>query len=219
MTTDPRLPTAALLRTSEGLVAPADAQDPDRFTRAIEAIDAANAGDPNVIVIDGDPYPKELAHARLATAWVRAFDPDATEAQLLAARAHHLRRWTSPRDDYPRDRAGYLRWRAALKKRHASAVGEILQDAGYDDDLIERVGELVRKEGLARDPQVQTHEDALCLVFVQTQLQDLTEQLGDERIVPVVQKTMKKMSQRAIDAVGMLELSPTATDVIVRAAS
>jgi hypothetical protein len=219
MTTDPRLPTTAVLSSPEAVVAPSDSEDPERFTRAITAIDAANAGDPNVIVIDGDPYPKELAHARLATAWVRYFDPGATEAQLLAARAHHLRRWTSPRDAYPRDRAGYLRWRAALKKRHAEEVGDILRSAGYGQETVDRVGQLVRKEGLAHDAQVQAHEDALCLVFVQTQLQDLTEQLGDDRIVPIVQKTMKKMSQPALDAVGMVALSPTATDVIGRAAS
>ena len=219
MTTEPDLAPAALLRAQEGPPVAADSTDPARFVRAIEAIDAANADDPNVIVIDGAPHPKELAHARLATAWVQFFDPNAAEAQLLAARAHHLRRWTSPRDDYPRDRAGYLRWRAALKKRHAQEVGEILRTAGYDEATIERVGQLVRKEGLAHDAQVQAHEDALCLVFVQTQLQDLTEQLGDERIVPIVQKTMKKMSPTAIAAVGLLDLSPTATAVIARAAS
>ena len=44
--------------------------DDDRFARAIAAIDAANADDPNTISIDAVVRPKELAHAELMTAWV-----------------------------------------------------------------------------------------------------------------------------------------------------
>ena len=36
--------------------------------------------------VRGERRPKELAHAVLMTEWVQALDPDADEAQLLAAR-------------------------------------------------------------------------------------------------------------------------------------
>ena len=49
--------------------------------------------------------PKEQAHAEMMSEWVARLDPDADEAQLLAARAHHLRRWAIPRAELPR-RAG-----------------------------------------------------------------------------------------------------------------
>ena len=42
--------------------------DDERFARAIAAIDAANADDPNTIVVAGLVRPKELAHAELMTA-------------------------------------------------------------------------------------------------------------------------------------------------------
>ena len=77
----------------------------DRLARALDAIDAANADDPHTILIDGVSRPKELAHAELMTRWVRTLDPDCSDEQLLAARAHHLRRWTIPRDSYPGGRA------------------------------------------------------------------------------------------------------------------
>ena len=73
----------------------------DRFAAAIAAIDRANAADPNRLVVDGVSRPKEQAHAELMTAWVQRLDPGADEAQLLAARAHHLRRWELPRRTYP----------------------------------------------------------------------------------------------------------------------
>jgi hypothetical protein len=189
----------------------------DRFGRAIAAIDAANADDPNVLVIDGVSRPKEQAHAELMTEWVRRLDPDADEAQLLAARAHHLRRWTLPRDDYPLGRAGYLRWRTALKAQHADEVGAILHDSGYGDEVVERVQHIVRKESLRTDPAVQTHEDALCLTFLQTQFADLAGRLGDDKTVDVVAKTLAKMSDQGRAAALELPLRPDERSLVERA--
>src|SRR4051812_2892721 len=106
--------------------------DDDRLGRAIAAIDAANAADPNQVVVGGVPLPKELAHAQLVTDWVRRLEPEPNEALLLAARAHHLRRWTIPRASYPEGRAGYLRWRRTLHDQHAQEVAAILESVGYD---------------------------------------------------------------------------------------
>jgi hypothetical protein len=179
-----------------------------RFDAAIEAIDAANGDDPNTIVVDGVERPKELAHAEMVTGWVRRLDPDASEPLLLAARAHHLRRWTIPRASYPTGRAGYLKWRKTLHDQHAHDVAEILQQVGYDDMTTARVQELVRKRGLGRDPEVQTLEDALCLVFIQTQLRDLAARLDPETLPGVVEKTKRKMSDEAIAFALELDLTP-----------
>jgi hypothetical protein len=193
--------------------------DDPRFAPAVEAIDKANGADPETIEFEGGPRPKEVAHALLMTRWVRRLDPGAGDLQLLAARAHHLRRWEVPRGEYPEGRAGYLRWRANQKKRHAAEVGEILAACGYDDGEIARVGALIRKEGLARDPQVQTHEDALCLVFVELQLRDVAEKLGEDKMVDVVRKTLRKMSPRAIEATLALPLDAESRALVVRAAA
>jgi len=178
-----------------------------RFDRAIAAIDAANADDPNTIVVRGEGRPKELAHAELVSEWVVSLQPDASEALRLAARAHHLRRWTVPRTSYPAGRAGYLRWRRDLHEQHAREVGEILQGVGYDDATIARVQDLVRKRGLGKDPEVQTLEDALCLVFLETQFHDLAARLDRDKLDGVVDKTLKKMSPDAIARVADLDLS------------
>lgn len=190
----------------------------ERFTLAIERVDAANADDPNTIEVDGRTRPKEQAHAEMASQWVRRLDPEAGELQLLAARAHHLRRWSLPRTDYPEGRAGYLRWRTDLKKQHAVEVGAILADVGYDDDEIERVQQIIRKQGLASDPDVQTHEDALCLVFLQTQVDETLAKLDDDdHRIDVLRKTAKKMSSEALDIAGGLDYSPGTAALLGRA--
>ena len=190
---------------------------PDRLRVVLDAVDAANADDPHTIIVDGVERPKELAHAELMTRWVRELAPDASDEQLIAARAHHLRRWAIPRDDFPRDRAGYLRWRTALRRQHADEVGEIMRGAGYDDTSIERVQAIVRKAGLGRDPEVQIHEDALCLVFLETQFDELAARVDDVKMIEILQKTAAKMSAAGLAAAGTLPLSVSGAALLGRA--
>lgn len=190
-----------------------------RLAVALGAIDRANAEDPERIEVDGVPRPKELVHAERVTHWVRRLVADPTDEQLIAARAHHLRRWEMPRTDYPVGRSGYLRWRTEQKERHAAAVGAILRDVGYDDDVASRVGDLVAKRGLGRDPHAQTHEDALCLVFLELQYDAMAAQLGDDHTVEVVRRTLAKMSPEAIDLAVRLPLSDHGRSLLERAAS
>ena len=189
-----------------------------RLERALAAIDAANADDPFTITVAGVVRPKELAHAEMMTRWVRRLDPGSSDEQLIAARAHHLRRWVIPRDDYPRDRPGYLRWRTALRRQHAEDVGKIMRDAGYDDESVARVQAIVRKQGLGHDPAVQVHEDALCLVFLETQFDELTAQLDDEdKMIDILRKTAAKMSPEGLAAAQDLPYSPAGAALLARA--
>ena len=190
-----------------------------RLDAAIAAIDAANADDPHTIVVAGKVRPKEQAHAELMTAWVRRLDPDASEAQLLAARAHHLRRWSIPRAEYPEGRAGYLQWRTALGRQHAEQVAGILGQVGYDDATVARVQDIIRKRRLRHDDAVQTHEDALCLVFLETQFDDLLVKLGRDKTVDVVAKTLAKMSEAGKATAAELALAPELHAVLADAVS
>jgi Domain of unknown function (DUF4202) len=197
---------------------PASDRSGGRLAAALAAVDAANADDPAIVVVGGVEHPKELTHAEMMTRWVRHLDPGCRDEQLIAARAHHLRRWAISRDSYPRDRAGYLRWRTALQRRHAEDVGRIMRDAGYGDESIEQVQAIVRKRGLGRDPAVQVHEDALCLVFLETQLDELTTSLGDEdKMVDILRKTAAKMSPAGLEAARQLSLSPEGAELLGRA--
>ena len=190
----------------------------DRTERALAAIDAANAEDPVKLDVDGRARPKEVVHAEVVTRWLAVVDPDADDLQRLAARAHHLRRWAVPRTDYPEGRAGYLRWRTDQKRRHADEVGEILAAEGFSPDEIARVGAIVAKRGLGTDAAVQAHEDALCLAFLELQLDPVAAQLGHDRAVDVLRKTMGKMSPRALELAGTVALSAEGAALVAEAA-
>src|SRR5690606_2277342 len=202
----------------EPVVMNAPDRAPDRLSAVLAAIDAANADDPHTIVVDGVERPKELAHAELMTDWVRRLAPGCSEAQLIAARAHHLRRWAIPRRDYPEGRAGYLRWRTALRRRHAADVAELMEGAGYGPDEIERVQAIMSKRGLGRDAEAQVHEDALCLVFLETQLDDLVARIDDDgKVVDILRKTAAKMSPAGLEAAAGLRLSPAGSRLLAEA--
>ena len=188
-----------------------------RFRKAIELIDRANAGDPVRIVVHGEERQKELAHSELMTRWVERLRPDAGDELLIAARAHHIRRWEIPRSSYPAGRKAYLQWRTALHRFHAEATGEILAEVGYGQDFIERVGQIVRKHRLRQDAEVQTLEDALCMVFLETQLSDLRSEHGDEKVLEILVKTLKKMSDRAKELALELEMSKEDRELLASA--
>lgn len=190
---------------------------PERYRAACERIDAANAEDPNEVEIDGERGPKELLHGRWMVRTVAELDPDAGELQLLAARAHHLRRWTVPRADFPDGRAGYLRWRVAARRRHGEEVVALLRSCGYSEEEASRVAAIVRKERLGEDPEVQVHEDALCLVFLRAQLGEVSARLGSDHMVDVLVRTLPKMSDRGRAAAAGLPLDEAGRDLLARA--
>ena len=190
-----------------------------KLAQALAAIDAANAADPNTITYGGEEQPKELCHSRLATEWLDRLAPEATEAQKLAARAHHLRRWEIPRDSYPKDRAGYLRWRTELGRFHAEETAKLLAEAGYDAETIERVKAIIRKRNLKGDPEVQTHEDVLCLVFLSTQLDMFAADLETEKLIEVLAKSLNKMSEEGRQQALRLSLNNAQRGILARALS
>jgi len=181
----------------------------ERYDAAAAAIDAANAADPNIVTVRGAELPLALAHGRLAAEWVEylAGAEPADEALLLAARAHHLRRWEVPRSSYPEGKPGYLRWRRDQKQRHAADVEQILRDAGYDAPLIERVQALIRRDSLGSDAGAQTVEDAACLVFIETQLAAVEPRFEHDHLIDVIRKTARKMSPAGLAAVGRISLT------------
>lgn len=188
-----------------------------KLAQAFAAIDAANAADPNTISYGGEEQPKELCHSRLATEWLDRLAPGATEAQQLAVRAHHLRRWEIPRNSYPKDRAGYLRWRTELGRFHAEETAKLLREVGYDDETIERVKAIIRKRSLKSDRQVQTHEDVLCLVFLSTQLDLLAADMETDKLIEVLAKSFNKMSEEGRQQALRLSLNNAQRGILARA--
>jgi len=189
----------------------------DRYVEATAAIDAANSLDPNLVVVRGASQPLALVHGRLAVEWVERLQPAPAELLVLAARAHHLRRWELSRGAYPDGKAGYLRWKRDQRQRHARDIAELLAPFGYSADEIAQVQSWIRRDQLAVDAGSQTVEDAACLVFIETQLAAVATKLDHDHLVDVIRKTAKKMSPSALALVDEIPLSATERELLASA--
>ena len=189
----------------------------DRYCQAIASFDSVNAADPNREEVDGVPQPKELVYARRMTARLERFRPDAPEPVWLAVRSQHIRRWTVSRGDYPAGREGYRRWRTDLGRLHASTAAGILKTVGYDAATISRVESLLRKERLKVEPDAQLLEDVICLVFLEYYLVDFALKHDEDKLVGVLQKTWRKMSDSGREAALQLDLPTSVRTLVERA--
>lgn len=170
------------------------------FDKAIALIDAANSEDPNQETADDKVWPKELLYSHRMSDMLQHYMPDADDAMKLAIRAQHIQRWKSPRDAYPMDRIGYLQWRKGLYKFHAQTAADLLVQAGYGEDVIDRIKQAVAKKGIRDNPDTQCLEDVAGLVFIEHYLLEFASkhpEYKEEKWLDIIRKTWKKMSDRA----------------------
>lgn len=190
-----------------------------KFDKAIRLFDKANANDPNVVDFEGKSYPKELLYGLRMTNKLEDFAPDASEAVKLAARCQHICRWEIPRESYPMDRIGYLTWRKSLYKFHATKAAEILNEVGFDNQLIENVCFLLEKKQLKRNDETQLLEDVICLVFLEYYFEPFAAKYKEEKLIDILQKTWKKMSDKGQQAALKLPLSTKIKKLLEKALS
>jgi hypothetical protein len=187
-----------------------------RFDDVIAAIDAAHAGDPKIVEIDGRAVPAELLYGQRMSDALARMAPNASELLRIAVRGQHIERWTSPRAGYPPGRSGYLKWRNDLKEFHARRLGEIMAANGYEPHDADRVGALVRKELLRSDPEAQMLEDVACVVFLTHYLADFIDKTEDAKLVRILAQTWNKMSAQGRAHASKLDLPPSALTLLKR---
>ena len=167
---------------------------------AIKLIDAANSEDPNQDNADGKDWPKELLYSQRMSDMLQRYTPDADDVIKLACRAQHIQRWKTPRSDYSMDRKGYHQWRTGLYQFHAETAAALLEKAGYEDDVIERVKQAVGKKSAKTNADTQRLEDVAALVFIEHYMLAFAEkhpEYDEEKWLLIIRRTWNKMSEQA----------------------
>jgi len=181
----------------------------------IASIDDANREDPTL----HDGQPLALVQGQAASRWLHELIDAPSEELQLAVRAHHLRRWELKRADYPNDRGGYLRWRRDNKAHQAHSLGALMHTDGWPRSSVERAQILLGRTMLRTDPDTQWLEDAACLVFLETQFDDMVERTEPDRMKAITAKTLKKMSSKGVTLAGSISLSTTSQAVLADAST
>ncbi len=100
-----------------------------------------------------------------------------------------------------------MQWRNKLKEHHAAIAEPILKDCGYDELTIEKVKHLLLKKELTTNPDTQTLEDVICLVFLEYYIEEFVGKYTHEKVIDILRKTISKMSAKAIQSVAEIPLS------------
>ena len=190
-----------------------------RFETAIALIDKANSEDINTYEVSGINYPKELLYSQRMTRKLLQFEPNASKALQIAARAQHICRWKIARDEYPIDRLGYLKWRETLKRMHGDLTTDILKQVGYDDQFTDRVKAIILKKLIKKNEESQSLEDTICLVFLDYYFEEFATKHNEEKIIDILKKTWIKMSDKGHEAALKLTFSEKSLALVKEAIS
>lgn len=135
-----------------------------------------------------------------------------------------------PRSSFPATRAGYLTWRARQKTQAAAQVRQLLLRAQCPPHLLleehecDRIAALVSKQGLVAggaggDEETQVLEDVACLVFLDDQFDafEKKQDLDEDKIVRILQKTWAKMSPKGREMALAMKHSERAASLLGKA--
>ncbi|MDB4923155.1 DUF4202 domain-containing protein [Mucilaginibacter sp.] len=190
-----------------------------RLNKAFELFDAYNKQDPRSFTWESVSEPQEYFFAVKLYEWVLKLDPDADEELLLASRSQHIGRWEIPREDYPDGREPYLKWRKDLALHHAAIAGRLMKEVGYGEETLDRVKQIILKQRIKVDPDVQTMENALCLVFLELQYEEFRKkhEQEPEKIINILRKSLLKMDENGHRLALKLPYSAKGFDLINKA--
>lgn len=162
---------------------------------AFKLFDEYNLRDPRSITWKNAIYPQEYAYSLMLNERVLSLQPASSEELLLASRSQHIGRWEISRESYPEGRESYLKWRKDLAQHHASVSGLLMKQAGYAEAKIARVQEIILKKKIKQDAEVQIMENALCLIFLEHQYEDIRMKYIDdpEKMINILYKSLLKM--------------------------
>jgi|SRR5690606_32331231 len=166
----------------------------NRIQQALNKFDDYNRNDPNTFNWQGTEYPQELFLAEKLYHWIFKLSPSPSVALKLASRAQHIGRWEISRDSFPMDKVGYLSWRKHLAHHHAKITRSILGSLDFSEDIINQVEQIILKKSIKSTPDVQTMENALCLVFLEFQYEDFHPKYED-KIVNILKRSLLKMDK------------------------
>ena len=185
------------------------------LNQVLNDIDQFNLNDPNKEIDElGTEHAKEFLYGKRMSNCLHDFMLAPPAELQIAARAQHIGRWLSLRSDYPEGRAGYLKWRSDLGKKHAELCSEIMRKHNLEESLIAATASLLRKEKLKRNPLTQALEDVICLVFLKYYFVEFANKHEQDKVISIVQKTWAKMSEEGQQAALALDLSDEALSLV-----
>lgn len=186
----------------------------DLYQKACLAIDEVHAKDVNKELVDGVEVPAELIYSRRMLKVLNEFSVDADYKMKLAAQCQHLERWAIARNLYPMDKKGYYQWRKAVLDYQLTRMTGVLGDSGITANNIQQISDILQNRGKKEHIEGQVLEDVACIVFVEWYLPAFAEKHEPEKVIDIVRKTTRKISEEGMMAISGRKLSASVQEIL-----
>jgi hypothetical protein len=186
----------------------------DLYKKACLAIDEVHAKDANIELVDGVEMAAELIYSQRMLKVLTEFLVDADYKISLAAQCQHFERWAVARSLYPMDKKGYFQWRKAIMEYQLKRTSEVLASCGIALNDIEGIRDVLQNRGKKDHVQGQVIEDVACIVFVEWYLAAFAAKHEQDKVIGIVKKTVKKISEEGMKAISTRPLSGTVQEIL-----
>lgn len=186
----------------------------DLYKKACLAIDEVHAEDTNKEIVDGVEMAAELIYSRRMLGVLTEFSVDANFKMKLAVQCQHFERWTIARNLYPMDKKGYYQWRKAVLEYQINRMTEVLSNCGFATNNIHQISDILQNRGKKEHIDGQVLEDVACIVFVEWYLPAFAEKHDPEKVIDIVKKTTKKISEEGMIAISGRKLSASVQEIL-----
>ncbi len=182
----------------------------EQYKIASGKIDNAHSGDISSVTENGIELPCELLYSMRMVQVLELFNPGSTYVLKLAVQCQHLQRWGIPRADFPFDRRGYHEWRRVVMDYQLNITSLILTETGINEADILLVSDTLKNQGNKSHIEAQIIMDIACLVFLKWYMEPFASKHQNEKVMDIMKKTIRKMSQEAVTIIPKLDLPESA---------
>jgi hypothetical protein len=188
------------------------------YKKASKEIDEVHSEDLVADMENGESVPAELLYSKRMLKMLDTVEAGSSNELKLAAQCQHLKRWGVPRNDYTYNRTGYLQWRRAVMEFQLQETKAILLKVGLDNADILNITDILRNQGNKSHSNAQIMEDTACLVFLKWYLEPFLSKHESGKVIDILRKTMRKMSDKGISLVSTLNLPSTVSEILKQVA-
>jgi hypothetical protein len=184
------------------------------YNKACLAINEVHSKDVNNEFEAGVEIPAELIYSERMLKVLTEFSADADYKMKLAAQCQHFERWGVARSLFPMDKKGYYQWRKAVLDYQLTRMSEELTSCDIAQNDIHDISDILINRGKNEHLDGQTLEDVACIVFVEWYLPAFAAKHEPEKVIDIVKKTIKKISEKGMKAISERDLSTSVIEIL-----
>jgi hypothetical protein len=190
----------------------------EQYKKVTEEIEKAHSADESKEAEEGAWYPSELLYSRRMLTMLELVSPNSPNTMKLAVQCQHIKRWGIPRSDYPYDRRGYHQWRRVVMEYQLQQAQFILSSVNIDEADMLWIIDTLKNQGDKSNSESQIIVETACLVFLKWYMEPFAAKHESEKVIDIVKKTMRKMSETGLKLIPKLDLPMSVRQVLQQAA-